>query len=111
MGANKSTWGVKFELTWRDYFIFYAHKYGSKLFYPYGVKGSSQKWRVDSNALRAWKAGRTGVPLVDANMRELLATGYMSNRGRQNVASFLTLEMQIDWRLGAAHFEEHLLDY
>ena len=83
--ANKSTYWVKFELTWRDYFIYYAHKYGEKLFFPYGVKGSSRKWRVDSNALRAWKEGRTGAPLVDANMRELRATGFMSNRGRQNV--------------------------
>jgi hypothetical protein len=77
--ANKSTYWVKFELTWRDYFIYYAHKYGAKLFFPYGVKGSSRKWRVDSNALRAWKEGRTGAPLVDANMRELRATGFMSN--------------------------------
>ena len=109
--ANKSTYWVKFELTWRDYFVFYAHKYGEKLFFPYGVKGSSQKWRVDSNALRAWKEGRTGAPLVDANMRELRATGFMSNRGRQNVASYLIHDLGLDWRLGAEHFEELLVDY
>ena len=109
--ANKSTYWVKFELTWRDYFIYYAHKYGAKLFFPYGVKGSSRKWRVDSNALRAWKEGRTGAPLVDANMRELRATGFMSNRGRQNVASYLVHDLGLDWRLGAEHFEELLVDY
>merc|ERR1719484_512031 len=51
------------------------------------------------------------MPLVDANMRELLATGFMSNRGRQKVASYLVLDLGLDWRLGAEHFEEHLVDY
>ena len=109
--ANKSTYWVKFELTWRDYFVYYAHKYGEKLFFPYGVKGSSRKWRVDGSALKAWKEGRTGAPLVDANMRELRATGFMSNRGRQNVASYFVHDLGLDWRLGAEHFEELLVDY
>ena len=54
--------------------------------------------------------GRTGHPLVDANMRELALTGWMSNRGRQNVASFLTQNLGLDWRLGAEHFEATLVD-
>ncbi|MDW8333084.1 MAG: FAD-binding domain-containing protein, partial [Bacteroidia bacterium] len=54
---------------------------------------------------------RTGFPLVDANMQELAATGYMSNRGRQNVASFLTKNLGIDWRMGAEWFESLLIDY
>merc|ERR1712014_47386 len=58
-----------------------------------------------------WKNGCTGDSLVDANMRELSATGFMSNRGRQNVASYLIFDLGVDWRYGAAHFEEHLLDY
>lgn len=58
-----------------------------------------------------WKAGRTGMPLVDANMRELAATGFMSNRGRQNVASYLILDLGVDWRRGASWFEHHLLDH
>ena len=58
-----------------------------------------------------WKAGQTGLPLVDANMRELAATGFMSNRGRQNVASYLVLDLGVDWRLGAAWFEHQLLDH
>ena len=69
-------------MTWRAYFIFYAHKYGAKLFFPYGVKGSSRKWRVDGAALKAWKEGRTGARLVDANMRELRATGALARCGR-----------------------------
>lgn len=53
--------------------------------------------------------GRTGVPFVDANMRELAATGFMSNRGRQNVASFLTKDLGLDWRMGAEWFESLLV--
>ena len=59
----------------------------------------------------AWRTGRTGVPFVDANMRELLVTGYMSNRGRQNVASFLVHDLGLPWTLGAEHFESHLVDH
>jgi deoxyribodipyrimidine photo-lyase len=66
---------------------------------------------MDPRKIRAWKDGMTGLPLVDANMRELSATGFMSNRGRQNVCSFLAIDMNMDWRHGAAHFEEHLLDH
>ena len=71
----------------------------------------TQVWRTDPETLRRWKSGTLGVPLVDANMRELLATGFMSNRGRQNVASYLALDLQLDWREGAEHFEDLLLDY
>mmetsp|Transcript_21990 Transcript_21990/g.65950 ORF Transcript_21990/g.65950 Transcript_21990/m.65950 type:complete len:552 (-) Transcript_21990:47-1702(-) len=111
--ANKSTYWVKFELTWRDFFAFYARRHGEALFHSYGVLGAGErpKWRVDPAALAAWKAGRTGAPLVDANMRELAATGFMSNRGRQNAASYLVHDLGLDWRLGAEHFEEHLVDY
>lgn len=68
-------------------------------------------WSKDPELLQRWKEGRTGMPLVDANMRELAATGFMSNRGRQNVASYLALDLGLDWRLGADHFESLLLDY
>merc|ERR1719258_141335 len=64
-----------------------------------------------STLFRRMNTGTLGVPLVDANMRELAATGFMSNRGRQNVASYLCLDLQIDWRYGADHFESLLLDY
>ena len=111
---NKSTYWVVFELTWRDYFIFYARKYGRRLFWPSGTKGlgSPSSWRgVESPEFQAWVRGETGVPLVDANIKELLATGFMSNRGRQNVASFLIHDLNVDWRAGAAFFERHLVDY
>ncbi|KAK8854855.1 hypothetical protein IAR55_003594 [Kwoniella newhampshirensis] len=60
---------------------------------------------------RKWCEGRTGVPFIDANMRELKETGWMSNRGRQNVASFLVKDLYVDWRIGAEFFEMHLVDY
>ena len=63
------------------------------------------------NKFEAWAEGRTGVPFVDANMRELKQSGWMSNRGRQNVASFLVKDLGLDWRLGAEWFESQLLDH
>ena len=88
--ANQSTYWVIFELLWRDFFRFFALKHGNKIFYPGGPVGSDQRWPRDMNKFRAWVAGNTGAPLVDACMRELAATGFTSNRGRQNVASFLS---------------------
>jgi len=73
--------------------------------------GEKPEWVDHAPTLERWKEGKTGMPLVDANMRELAATGFMSNRGRQNVASYLALDLQLDWRKGADHFESLLLDY
>lgn len=109
--ANKSTYWVQFELTWRDFYRFFALKHGNKIFYEGGTTDQVFPWSNDEEAFRRWKEGTTGWPLVDANMRELRATGFMSNRGRQNVASFLALDMGIDWRKGADWFESLLLDY
>ena len=67
-------------------------------------------WRDDDEALHAWKDGRTGYPVVDAGMRQLLQEGWMHNRARLVVGSFLTKHLGIDWRSGAAHFFEHLVD-
>ena len=109
--ANKSTYWVVFELMWRDFFKFFALKHGTSLFFPSGTVGSDKPWKHYQKNLQAWMNGRTGFPLVDANMRELAATGFMSNRGRQNVASFLVLDLNEDWRYGADYFESTLLDY
>ena len=108
---NKSTYWLVFELIWRDFFKLYCAKHGTSVFKAGGPIGSAQRWRKDPTLLQRWKEGTTGVPLVDANMRELAATGFMSNRGRQNVASYLALDLQLDWRDGADHFESLLLDY
>ena len=109
--ANKSTYWVVFELLWRDYFKFFALKHGETMFFPGGTVGSDKSWKIYEKSAKAWRDGKTGYPLVDANMRELAASGFMSNRGRQNVASFLALELQQDWRYGAEYFENILLDY
>ncbi|XP_022106989.1 cryptochrome DASH-like [Acanthaster planci] len=109
--ANQSTYWVLFELLWRDYFKFVALKFGDRLFYLSGLLGNRREWRENKALFDAWREGQTGVPFVDANMRELAATGFMSNRGRQNVASFLTKDLKLDWRLGAEWFEHLLIDH
>ncbi|GBF93236.1 cryptochrome [Raphidocelis subcapitata] len=75
-----------------------------------GGGGAGGAWRDDADAFARWASGRTGFPFVDASMRELAATGWMSNRSRQNAASFLAKELCLDWRLGAELFESLLLD-
>lgn len=102
---NDSTYWVIFELLWRDYFRFVAAKYGNILFHSGGVKNMNYQWNEDLEKFKRWSNGTTGIPFVDANMRELRQTGWMSNRGRQNVASFLTKDLKLDWRLGAEWFE------
>lgn len=109
--TNESTYWLIFELIWRDYFRFVAMKFGNKIFHQKGLKNQAVNWKFNKNIFDKWRIGETGVPLIDANMKELLAMGYMSNRGRQNVASFLVKDLQIDWRWGAAWFESQLIDY
>ncbi|GFZ99480.1 hypothetical protein CYANOKiyG1_10980 [Okeania sp. KiyG1] len=108
---NNSTYWLIFELLWRDYFRFICQKHGNKVFYKSGLQGVDIPWQEDWEKFRKWQEGLTGFPLVDANMRELLMTGFMSNRGRQNVASFLTKNLGINWQMGAEWFESLLIDY
>lgn len=108
---NDSTYWIIFELLWRDYFRFICAKHGNKVFFPSGLQGVEIPWKEDWQRFEQWRQGRTGFPLVDANMRELAATGFMSNRGRQNVASFLTKNLGINWLMGAEWFESLLIDY
>ncbi|MGF1460195.1 MAG: DASH family cryptochrome [Leptolyngbyaceae cyanobacterium] len=108
---NDSTYWLVFELLWRDYFRLICLKHGDRVFYPSGLRGLHVEWKQDWPRFDAWRQGQTGYPLIDANMRELAATGFMSNRGRQNVASFLTKNLGIDWRMGAEWFESLLVDY
>ena len=108
---NQSTYWLVFELIWRDYFKYISLKYGSKIFKIGGVLERDYKWSNDIKIFREWMEGRTIEPFVNANMIELNSTGWMSNRGRQNVASFLAKELKIDWRWGASYFESKLIDY
>jgi deoxyribodipyrimidine photo-lyase len=98
--ANKSTYWLVFEMLWRDFSKFFCLKHGDSVFFVGGTIGNDKKWSTFEKNLVAWKEGRTGYPLVDANMREMAATGFMSNRGRQNVCSFLAIDLNHDWRLG-----------
>jgi deoxyribodipyrimidine photo-lyase len=108
---NDSTYWLVFELIWRDYFRFIAKKHGTKIFQVGGIQNQVESWRRDKAQFDRWAEGMTGVPFVDANMRELNATGFMSNRGRQIVASFLVNDLGIDWTWGASYFESMLMDY
>ena len=108
---SSSTYWMFFELLWRDYFRFVASRFGNRIFQPEGIRGEEALQTHDSQKWERWINGTTGVPFVDANMRELALTGFMSNRGRQNVASYWVKDLQQDWRLGAAWFENSLIDY
>jgi deoxyribodipyrimidine photo-lyase len=109
--ANESTYWIFFELLWREYFQWYAHKNGSKLFSFMGIKRLSPLTSYYPERFQKWINGSTPYPIVNACMNELKATGYLSNRGRQIVASCLVNELSIDWRYGAAYFEQTLIDY
>ncbi len=111
---NISTWWLVFEVVWRDFFYFQTIKHGNQIFKIEGIKNKTEQAKEfveDYSLFEKWATGQTGVPFIDAHMRELLQTGFMSNRGRVNCASFLTRNYKIDWRWGAAWFESHLLDY
>ena len=111
-GANESTYWLVFELLWRDYFRFMMKKYNAKFFQQAGIQNKGIPVnKHNTHQLQEWIDGETGVDFVDANMKELKLTGFMSNRGRQNVASYLCNDLKLDWRFGAAYFEQQLIDY
>jgi deoxyribodipyrimidine photo-lyase len=125
--SNQSTYWLKFELLWREYFKFIGAKFGNKIFLLEGMKDNENLKQIYGKdrptlekyfendqikkLLDKWKTAKTGIPFIDANMKELNETGFMSNRGRQNVASFLVKDLKLDWRWGASYFETKLIDY
>lgn len=109
---NESTYHLFFELLWRDFFRLMGKKHGDPIFLKGGIKGEVRPELKDDLALfKIWSQGRTGIPFIDAAMRELNTTGFMSNRARQNVASFLVNDLHINWQIGAEYFESLLIDY
>ena len=98
------------ELRWRDFYAHVLHHF------PHCERGAFRRefdrirWQGDPGHLEIWRAGRTGYPVVDAAMRELAATGFMHNRARMIVASFLTKDLLLDWRLGESYFMHCLVD-
>lgn len=103
---NESTYWLYLELLWRDYFRLIMRKKGARIFGRIPALNSKQ-----SSDFLLWTQARTGDEFVDANMQELNQTGWMSNRGRQNVASYLAKERGVPWQYGARYFEEKLIDY
>jgi deoxyribodipyrimidine photo-lyase len=96
------------QLAWRDFFhqLLAARPQAARQDY----RDRGHRWRDDPDGLAAWQEGQTGYPVVDAAMRQLTAEGFMPNRARMIVASFLTKDLYLDWRAGAAHFTRHLVD-
>ena len=99
------------ELAWREFFYQVLWHNPETVRENYRDFENEIEWKNDSEEFEAWKKGETGVPFVDAGIRELRETGYMHNRTRQNVASFLTKHLMVDWRKGARFFRKHLVDH
>lgn len=113
-GANEGTGWLLFELLWRDHFRWLHLKHGRRLYRAQGLRNAPTPPAPpphDPHAFERWRQARTGHPFIDAGLRELAASGYLSNRMRQNVASYLVHDLGCDWRAGAAWFEACLIDY
>lgn len=108
---NESTYWLIFELIWRDYFKYVSLKNGNQIFKLGGILNKDYDWSANQTKIQQWIHGETKEPFVNANMIELKKTGWMSNRGRQNVASYFAKELELDWRIGASYFESLLIDY
>lgn len=109
--ARRNVQKYRYELSWREgnyHLLFHNPTLSSE---NYRAVPNSIEWENDEAHIAAWKRGETGYPLVDAGMRQLDREGYIHNRPRQNVASFLTKHLLVDWRIGARHFRARLLDY
>ncbi|KAL5530213.1 PHR1_2 [Sanghuangporus sanghuang] len=110
-GRNNGTGMWVQEIAWRD---FYNHVMVSfprvSMGRPYLEKFANVKWETNEEHLQAWKDGKTGVPIVDAAMRQLNEFGWMHNRSRMIVAMYLTKDLMLDWRLGEKYFMENLID-
>ena len=110
-GANESTYWLKFELLWREFFK-HAMLHQPRAFFLFkGIQNHPPSTSNNSQGFEHWINGTTAHDFVNANMIELKQTGYMSNRGRQIVASYLVNELNYDWRMGAYHFQAQLIDY
>jgi deoxyribodipyrimidine photo-lyase len=103
--------GLIRELIWREFFVHVLFAYPEVVGQSYQSRYQNLKWRINSNDFELWKNGKTGFPIVDACMRQLNESGYMHNRGRMTVASFLIKTLLLDWRLGEKYFAQNLTDY
>ena len=108
---NESTYWLWFELLWREYFHWYGTRHRNRLFAGTGVRSTTLRNTFYPHRFRAWTEGNTEWPLVNACMNQLRETGWISNRARQIVASCFVNELELDWRYGAAWFQQQLVDY
>jgi len=109
-GARKNIEIYLKELAWREFYFAILHHFPEVLHHEFNSDWRGLPWDEPGEPFEAWKNGRTGFPIVDAGMRELLTTGFMHNRVRMIVAMFLTKDLHIDWRLGESWFMQHLVD-
>ncbi|APG61266.1 DASH family cryptochrome [Christiangramia salexigens] len=109
--SNQSTYWFIFELIWRDFFKYISLKHGNTLFRQGGILIKPLKWNEDKKIIEQLIKGETQNDFINANMKEIAATGFMSNRGRQNVNSYWAKELKQDWRIGASYYESLLIDY
>lgn len=112
--SNDSTYWMILDLLWRDYFKFYSLKYGPFMFRSDGFEKEDREPlsdRIQQELFKTWSTGTTGSDFVDASMKELNETGFMSNKGRRVTSNYLIHTMHVDWRKGARYFEEMLIDY
>jgi len=109
-GSNDSSYWLVFELLWRDFFRYVSMEHQNKIFQQNGILEKEYSCN-HQNSVEKWVEGKTDSDFINANMAEIKYTGWMSNRGRQNVASYFCKILKQDWRIGAAYFEEMLIDY
>lgn len=111
----KKTFGANctliYQLIWRDFYYHLGYGYPERFGKSFKPKYDNIVWRNDKKEFEKWKEGKTGFPVVDACMHEINKTGYMHNRGRMIVASFLIKNLQIDWKWGEKYFAQSLVDY
>lgn len=110
-GSNESTYWLVFELLWRDFFKYTSMQFRDKIFHRNGILERDYEFKSNQILINQWINGETDSDFINANMLEIKNTGWMSNRGRQNVASYFCKILKQDWRIGAAYFEEMLIDY
>ena len=108
-GAGPATWLS--ELAWRDFYFQVLWHHPRVAGEAFHARYADLEWPNDASLFTAWREARTGYPIVDAAMRQINATGFMHNRLRMVVASFLTKDLLVDWRWGERHFAAHLNDY
>lgn len=113
LAESAQAWNAKYfnELIWRDFYQQVLYHFPHSFDHSFRRDYDLIEWEQNEDHFKAWCSGKTGYPMVDAGMRELNQTGFMHNRVRMVVASFLCKHLLIDWRQGEAYFAEKLLDY